>query len=287
VVAVDGKTLRRSADRTHGREAVHLVSAWATASQLVLGQAATAAKSNEITAIPRLLRLLVLEGCVVTIDAMGCQTAIAAQIRAQGADYVLALKSNQPTLLRTVQAAFADQDPTRPTPWVPAEQDQARTLDKGHGRLERRRYRALSDPDLLACLDPHGAWSGLRSVVQVQAERQRGAQRTVEARYYLASLPPAAATLGQAIRAHWCVENDLHWGLDVQFHEDACGVCVGDGAQNFAILRHLALNLLRQVRTHRGSLATKRFRAALDDTYLGCLLAGLAPTALPVPIPGT
>jgi predicted transposase YbfD/YdcC len=287
VVAVDGKTLRRSADRAHGREAVHLVSAWATASQLVLGQVATAAKSNEITAIPRLLRLLALEGCVVTIDAIGCQTAIAAQLHAQGADYVLALKGNQPTLRRTVHTAFADRDPTGPDPWRPAEQDQAGTLDKGHGRLERRRYRALSDPDLLACLDPAGAWPGLRSVVQVQAERRRGAQRMVEARYYLASLPPDAAALGQAIRDHWGVENDLHWVLDVQFHEDACLVRVGDGAQNFAILRHLALNLLRQERTHRGSLATKRFRAALDDTYLDRLLAGLAPAALPTTIPHT
>ena len=287
VVAVDGKTLRGSADRAHGRDAVHLVSAWATASRLVLGQEATTAKSNEITAIPRLLRLLALEGCVVTIDAMGCQTAIAAQVQAQGADYVLALKGNQPTLLRTVRAAFAAQDPPDPAPWRPAEQDQAQTLDKGHGRLERRRYRALSDPDLLACLDPTGAWPGLRSVVQVQAERRRGEQRTVEARYYLASLPPDAAALGQAIRDHWGVENDLHWVLDVQFREDACVVRVGEGAHTFAILRQLALNLLRQERTHRGSLATKRFRAALDDTYLGRLLAGLAPAALPSSAPGT
>src|SRR5438552_9481120 len=171
-VAVDGKTLRRSADRTRGRDALHLVSAWATASGLVLGQEATAAKSNEITAIPRLLELLVLDGCVVTIDAMGCQTAIAAQVQAQGADYVLALKGNQPTLARTVRTAFADRDPTGPDPWVPAEQDAAETLDKGHGRLERRRYRALSDPDLLTCPEPTGASPGLRSVVPDPAERR-------------------------------------------------------------------------------------------------------------------
>jgi predicted transposase YbfD/YdcC len=287
VVAVDGKTLRRSADRAHGRGAVHLVSAWATATRLVLGQEATAAKSNEITAIPRLLRLLDLAGCVVTIDAMGCQTAIAAQIHAQGADYVLALKGNQPTLLRTVVAAFAAPEPAGPEPWGPAEQDTAQTLDKGHGRLERRRYRALSDPDLLACLDPQAAWPGLRSVVQVQAVRRAGAQRTVEARYYLTSLPPDAAALGQAIRQHWGVENDLHWVLDVHFREDASLVRNGDGAQNFAVLRHLALNLLRQEPTHRGSLATKRFRAALDDTYLGRLLAGLSPAAPPSLVPGT
>ena len=282
VIAVDGKTLRRSADRTRGREALHLVSAWATASGLVLGQEATAAKSNEITAIPRLLRLLVLEGCVVTIDAMGCQTAIAAQIHEQGADYVLALKGNQPTLERTVRTAFADRDPSGPDPWVPAEQDAAETLDKGHGRLERRRYRALSDADLLACLDPIGAWPGLRSVVQVQATRRQGEQRTVESRYYLSSLAPDATVLGQAIRQHWAVENCLHWVLDVLFREDACSVRVGDGAHNLALVRQFALNLLRQERTHRGSLATKRFRAALDDAYLRRLLAGLAP-ATPAP----
>ena len=279
VIAVDGKTLRRSADRGHGGAAVHLVSAWATASQLVLGQEATAAKSNEITAIPRLLRLLQLEGCVVTIDAMGCQTAIAAQVQAQGADYVLALKGNQPSLERTVPTAFADRAPAAADRWMPATEDTAETLDKGHGRLERRRYLALSDPDLLACLDPNGAWPGLRSVVQVQAERRRGEQRSVETRYHLSSLPPDAAVLGQAIRQHWQVENNLHWVLDVLFHEDACTVRVGHGAHHFAILRQLALNLLRQERTHRGSLATKRFRAALDDSYLGRLLAGLAPPA--------
>ncbi len=253
VIAVDGKTLRRSADRDHGRAAVHLVRAWATASQLVLGQEATAAKSNEITANPRLLRLLHLEGCVVTIDAMGCQTAIAAQVQEQGADYLLALKGNQPPLKRTVQTAFADRDPVAMERWEPAAEDTIHTLDKGHGRVERRRYHALSDPDLLACLDPGGAWPGLRSVVQVQAERRGGAQRSSDTRYYLTSLPPDAAILGQAIRQHWQVENNLHWVLDVLFHEDACSVRVGDGAHNLAILRQLALNLLRQERTHRAA----------------------------------
>lgn len=276
VVAVDGKTLRGSADRSQGQAALHLVSAWATASGLVLGQAATDAKSNEITAIPHLLRLLALEGCVVTIDAMGCQRAIAAQLHAQGADYVLALKANQPTLHATVVAAFTNARATGPDAWHPVEQDGSQTLDKGHGRVERRRYTALSDPDLLACLDPAGAWPGLRSVVEVQAERRQDAPPTTERRYYLSSLPPDAALLGQAIRGHWGVENRLHWVLDVQFREDASTVRVGDGAHTFAVLRHLALNLLRQDRSVRGSLATKRFRAALDDTYLQRLLAGLA-----------
>jgi predicted transposase YbfD/YdcC len=282
VVAVDGKTSRGSGRRARGEHPLHLLSAWATASGLVLGQEATDVKSNEITALPRLLRLLALEGCVVTIDAMGCQSAIAAQIVEQGADYVLALKANQPTLHATVVAAFADAQRGGRDGWTPAVQDQARTWDKGHGRLERRRYTALSDPDLLACLDPTGAWPSLRSVVQVEAERRGGEQHRGETRYYLSSLPPDAALLGQVIRAHWQVENCLHWVLDVQFHEDASHVRVGHEAQNFALLRHFALNLLRQDTSVRGSLAAKRFRAALDHAYLLRLLAALAPTPAPL-----
>ena len=283
VVAVDGKTLRGSADRSRGQAALHLVSAWATASGLVLGQEATDAKSNEITALPRLLRLLALDGCVITIDAMGCQRAIAAQVQEQGADYVLALKGNQPILHQTVVAAFAAVQAATPGPWQPAVQETATTLDKGHGRLERRRYTVLSDPDLLACLDPMGAWPGLRSVVAVEAERHPDAAPTVERRYYLSSLPPDVVLLEQAIRGHWGVENRLHWVLDVHFREDASPVRVGDGAQNFAVLRHLALNLLRQAGTGRGSLAAQRFRAALEPAYLERVLAGLIPSATAAP----
>src|SRR5262245_25744187 len=278
VVAVDGKTSRRSGKRARSEHPLHLLSAWATASGLVLGQEATDAKSNEITALPRLLRLLALEGCVVTIDAMGCQSAIAAQLVEQGADYLLALKGNQPTLHTTVLGAFADAQRAGRDGWVPAVQDHAQTWDKGHGRVERRRYTALSDPDLLVCLDPTHTWPGLRSVIQVEAERRHGEQRSVETRYYLSSLPPDAALLGQVIRAHWQVENCLHWVLDVQFREDACRVRVGHEAQNFAILRHLALNLLRQDTSVRGSLPAKRFRAALDHAFLLRLLDGLAHT---------
>lgn len=278
VVAIDGKTSRGSADRSRGQGALHLVSAWATASGLVLGQEATDAKSNEITAIPHLLRLLALEGCVVTIDAMGCQRTIAAQLQKQGADYVLALKGNQPTLHATVVAAFAEAHAPASGTWQPVEQDATQTLDAGHGRVERRRYTALSDPDLLACLDPTGAWPGLRSVIEVHTERRADAPTPTERRYYLSSLPPAAVVLGQAIRAHWGVENRLHWVLDVQFREDASTVRVGDGAHSFTVLRQLALNLIRQECTVRGSIASKRFRAALDDTYLARLLAGLAPS---------
>src|SRR5215218_9071662 len=183
VVAIDGKTSRGSADRSRGQAALHLVSAWATASGLVLGQEATDAKSNEITAIPRLLRLLALDGCVVTMDAMGCQRTIAAQLQEQGADYVLALKGNQPTLHATVAAAFAETHTTAAGAWQPVEQDAAQTLDGGHGRVERRRYTALSDPDLLACLDPTGTWPGhgaseRAALLSGQSAPRRGAARS-------------------------------------------------------------------------------------------------------------
>jgi predicted transposase YbfD/YdcC len=276
LVAVDGKTLRGSHDRAHGQAPLHLVSAWAAASGLVLGQVAVDDKSNEITAIPTLLRLLDLEGCLVTIDAMGCQTAIAAQIVEQGGDYVLALKDNQPTLHQEVQHTFAQARADDFAVYAPTDYDYARTVDSDHGRLEIRRHWTLHDPELLAHLDPEGRWARLRGVGLVEAERQVGATVTVEQRYYLLSAPLRAAALGQAVRSHWGIENRVHWVLDVSFHEDACRVRADHGPQNLAVLRHLALNLLRQERSRRGSIATKRFAAALDETYLARILAGVA-----------
>ena len=269
VVAVDGKTLRRSHDRQQGKAALHLVSAWASATDLVLGQVATDQKSNEITAIPVLLRLLALEGCTVTIDAMGCQTAIAAQLVEQRADYVLALKDNHPTLHERARLAFDDARAGRTT--TPAELDQARSLDKDHGRIEQRRCWALGGPDYLAYLDPTRVWAGLQSVALIESTRRIGDQVSLERRYYLSSLPPDAAVLGQAIRAHWGIENRLHWVLDVAFREDDSRFRSGDGPENLAIVRHVALNLLRR-EPGRASTAKKRFRAALDDRYLRTLL---------------
>ena len=274
VVAIDGKTARRSHDRGKGTAALHLVSAWATASGLVLGQVATDDKSNEITAIPALLRLLDLEGCTVTIDAMGCQTAIAEQVVAGGAGYVLALKDNHEALHARARLAFADARAAAGTTLAPTDLDAARTVDKGHGRLEVRRCWAFGDPEYLRYLDPDRAWPDLRSVALVEAERRVDGAVTVEARYYLSSLPPDAAALGQAIRRHWEVENRLHWVLDVAYREDASRARTGHAPENLAILRHLALNLLRRDPT-TGSIATKRFRAALDTTYLRTILRGL------------
>jgi predicted transposase YbfD/YdcC len=276
VVAIDGKTARRSHDRGTGQEALHLVSAWATTSGLVLGQVATDAKSNEITAIPVLLRLLDLAGAVVTTDAMGCQTAIATQIVEQRADYVLALKDNHERLHDRVTRAFADADAAAGTALPLGDLPADTTTDKGHGRLEQRRCRAIDDPAYLAYIDPDHAWSDLHSVVCIESTRRIGEAVSIEARHYLSSLPADATALSAAIRSHWGIENRLQWVLDVAFREDDCRVRVGHAPENFAILRHIALNLLRQDRSPKGSAPTKRFRAALNDRYLRSLLNGLS-----------
>ena len=276
VVAVDGKTLRRSHDRSGGKDALHLVSAWATASGLVVAQVTTDAKSNEITAIPTLLRLLDLEGATVTIDAMGCQTAIAAQIVEQGADYVLALKDNHEKLHDRVKRAFADADAAAGTALPLADLVPHTAHDKGHGRIEHRRCLAIGDPDYLAFIDPDDAWPNLKSVVRIESTRRVGTTVSTEARHYLSSRPAAARALGAAIRSHWGIENRLHWVLDVAFREDDCRVRVGHAPENLAIVRHFALNLLRQEPSRRASVATKRLCAALDDSYLRSVLNGLS-----------
>lgn len=276
VVAIDGKTLRRSHDRSSGKEALHLVSAWAATSELVLGQVATDAKSNEITAIPVLLRLLDLEGAVVTTDAMGCQTAIATQIVEQHADYVLALKDNHEKLHDRVTRAFADADAAAGTTLPLGDLPADTTTTKGHGRIEQRRCRAIGDPAYLAYIDPDRAWPHLKSVVCIESTRRIGDTVSIEARHYLSSLPADAAVLARTIRRHWGIENRLHWVLDVAFREDDCRVRVGHAPENFAILRHIALNLLRQDRSSKGSVPAKRFRAALNHLYLRSILDGLS-----------
>lgn len=263
IIAIDGKTVRRSHDRANGQGPLHLVSAWATANHLVLGQLAVAAKSNEITAIPALLELLRLENCIVTIDAMGCQTAIAATIQARGGDYVLALKSNHGTLHELVALHFAGQ----------AAPDTAglatvRTVDKQHGRLEIRTCMVDDDPAVLAWLDPNGVWSGLRSIAMVRAERRIGATCTTETRYYLSSLPGDAAHVAHAVRAHWSIENRLHWVLDMAFREDESRVRTGNAAENLAVLRHIALNLLRRETSAKVGVKAKRLMCGWDQTYL-------------------
>lgn len=270
VVAVDGKTLRRAHDAAQGKAALVLVSAWAEANRLVLGQVAVAPGSNEIPAIPALLEQLALAGSVVTVDAIGCQSAIAAQITAQDADYVLALKENQPTLWAAVATAFRE---GQARGYAAGPVDHRRTAEKNHGRIEVRDVWALEDPALIAYLDPRGAWPRLRSVAMVVAERRVGTERSRETRYYLSSLPGDAARLGDAVRGHWGIENRLHWVLDIAFREDESRVRHGHADQNLAVLRRLALNLLRQETTARMGVKAKRLKAGWDETYLLKLLA--------------
>lgn len=270
VVAIDGKMLRRSHDAGQGKEALVLVSAWAEANRLVLGQVAVAPGSNEIPAIPALVQQLALAGSIVTVDAIGCQTAIAAQIVAQGADYVLALKENQPALHAAVAIAMRE---GRAGGFAPGTHHYRRTVEKNHGRIEVREVWAVEDPALVAYLDPHGAWPKLRSVAMAVSERRIGDEVSRETRYSLSSLPGDAALVGAAVRGHWGIENRLHWVLDIAFREDESRVRQGHADQNLAVLRRLALNLLRQDTTTKMGTKAKRLKAGWDDAYLLKILA--------------
>lgn len=270
VVAIDGKTARRSHDRRLGKSPIHMVSAWAQTNRLVLGQIKVDEKSNEITAIPALLRLLDVTGCIVTIDAMGTQTAIAEQIVAQGADYVLAVKDNQERLAVDVRATFTEAEQLH---FKHVPHDYAKTIDKGHGRIDTRECWTIAREDYLEALRTAGAWVGLRSVAMVRATRQVGQAITVFTRYYISSLDGHAARLLDATRSHWGVENDLHWTLDIAFREDESRVRVGHGPENLAVLRHMALNVLKQETTAKLGIKAKRLKAGWDEAYLLRLLA--------------
>jgi predicted transposase YbfD/YdcC len=265
VIAVDGKTLRRSHDRYIGKAAIHMVSAWASANHLVLGQRKVADKSNEITAIPLLLEVLALKGCIVTIDAMGCQKAIAQKIVTGEADYVLALKANQGDFHHEAVALFTYADKLD---FHKVRHDHHTTIEKDHGRIEIRHCWTVDDPAFLRALPEHEKWPNLNTLVKVEAERRWPHKTEREARYYITSLPSNAAKVLQALRTHWSIENQLHWVLDVAFREDDSRVRQGDAPQNFAILRHMALNLLMQESSLKGGIQTKRLKAAWDHSYL-------------------
>jgi len=268
VIAIDGKTLRRTFDTAADKAAIHMVSAWATAQGLCLGQVKTDAKSNEITAIPKLLNVLALAGRVVTIDAMGCQTAIARAIHAKGGDYVLSLKGNQTRLHDDIRTFFLDAEAHAfaGTPHTTAE-----TVDGDHGRIEVRRAWATDD---LAWLADRPRWPGLRSVLRVDAERTVGERTTCETRFFISSLPPDAATLARVARSHWAIENSLHWVLDVAMNQDKTRIRTGHAPENLAILHHIALNLLKQDRTEKLGIKNKRLAAGWDHDYLLRVIMG-------------
>jgi predicted transposase YbfD/YdcC len=275
IVALDGKALRRALNQDQNVK--YIVSAWAEGNGLVLGQLKVADKSNEITAVPELLRVLELSGCIVTVDAMGCQKKIAQEIVEADADYVLALKGNQETVHEEVKTFLDEtlaekQGPRLPgAPLSPAAAALAswETVEKDHGRLEIRRYFQSAQLDWFADL---AKWEGLRSVGMVEAIREIGGKKTVERRYFLSSLPLDAPLFARAVRGHWGVENQLHWVLDVHFREDQSRARAGFAAENLATLRRLALNLLKREKTKQRGIKGKQLNASWNHAYLLQLL---------------
>ena len=263
VVAIDGKTIRGSDDKASGIAALHVVSAYAAGNRLCLGQQAVSEKSNEITAIPALLKLLELKDCTVTIDAMGCQKAIAGVIIEKEADYVLMVKDNQQELRQQVEKVFTLNNKT--------EADV--TIDFGHGRIEQRTCQAI---DELVFLDGREEWPGLKSVAKIISERtdKRSGKKSTETRYYISSLPAKPKVIGKAVRNHWAVENNLHWTLDVIFKEDNSLKKKGNSALNYNIIAKMALTMIERETESKNSKPKKRQLAALDDDFRSKLLAG-------------
>lgn len=262
VVALDGKTVRRSYDTAQGCAALELVSAWARESRLTLGQAKVADHSNEIAAAPELLQVLALTGRIVTVDALNCQKETAAQIRVKEADYVLALRGDHATSHAQVQNFFHSVRGGRASGFTVSEY---RSLDREHGRIEERHYWHINAPDYL---HGFGEWGDLQSVGMVEAVREVKGRATTEQRYYLSSLPVAAEKFSAAVRGHRAIGDSCHWVLDVVFGEDDSRVRVGHAAENFALVRRMANNLSQQERTLKRGVKTKRLKAAPDERYL-------------------
>jgi predicted transposase YbfD/YdcC len=274
IVAIDGKALRRALRK--GQSTQYIVNAWAHQNGLVLGQLKVADKSNEITAVPQLLRVLELAGCIVTVDAMGCQKKIAQEIVEADADYVLALKGNQETVHQEVKsylddaiACQAHRPPRQPAANELRELDYLQTVEKDHGRIETRRY---WQSDRLAWFADRGKWEKLTSVGAVESVREVEGEITTERRYYLSSLPRGVQRFATAVRGHWGVENQLHWVLDVSFGEDQSRARTGYAAENLATLRRLALNVLRRETTKKRGIKGKQKCAGWDHAYLLRLL---------------
>jgi predicted transposase YbfD/YdcC len=268
VIAIDGKTLRRSFDAASSKAAIHMVSAWATANHISLGQVVVHEKSNEITAIPKLLEMLEISGCLVTIDAMGCQTEIARQIVAGGADYVLAVKGNQPTLHQAIEQFF---DKSLEDDFAQTKVRRHQTKEKGHGREEERYYYLCPVPEDL----PDGSrWAGLKAIGLAISATQRGDKECNEVRYYILSKYLSGRRFAEAVRDHWGIENRLHWQLDVTFQEDQCRIRKGHADANFSSLRRTALSLLKAESSLKVGIKNKRLVAGWDEGYLEKVLLG-------------
>jgi predicted transposase YbfD/YdcC len=266
VIAIDGKTLRRSYQKKGAKAPIHMVSAFAARQRLVLGQVKVAEKSNEIVAIPKLLAMMEIEGAIVTIDAMGCQRDIAGQIVGQKADYVLALKGNQGTLREDVEVFAAEQ---KAKGFKDTKVSRHETVDGDHGRIETRTYTVIHD---VAWLQDRHDWPGLRGVLMVESTREIGEKIEQETRFYITSLVWLADQLGPVVRSHWAVENSLHWVMDMIFRDDECRVRTDHAPANFTTLKHMALNLIRKA-PGKDSLRLKRKVAAWDDDFLASLIA--------------
>jgi predicted transposase YbfD/YdcC len=266
LIAIDGKTSRRSYKKKSANDAIHVVSAFAARQRLVLGQTKVDEKSNEIVAIPKLLNMLSLEGAIVTIDAMGCQKEIAKQIVNKNADYVLALKGNQGALREDVELFAAEQ---KANGFKDTAVSQHETVDGDHGRIETRKYTALHD---ISWLQERHDWVGLNAIVMVESTRETGSKIETETRFYITSLTDTAERIASAVRGHWAVENSLHWVMDMVFRDDDCRVREGNAAANFVTLKHMAHNLARRA-PGKMSIRARRKAAAWDDEYLLSLAA--------------
>lgn len=265
VVAIDGKTVRRSGQKSRGKAPIHMVSAFAARQRLVLAQVKVADKSNEIVAIPKLLKMLAIEGAIVTIDAMGCQREIARTIIDKKADYLLALKGNQGSLRKDVELFAAEQ---KANGFANTQVTQDTTLDGEHGRIETRTTTVIHNVEWLQ--ERHN-WPGLQSVVMVESERDLGEKIEKETRFYLTSLVMAAALLGPVVRSHWAIENSLHWVMDMIFRDDECRVRTNHAPANFTTIKHIAHNLIRRA-SSQDSLRMRRKVAAWDDNFLASLV---------------
>lgn len=271
VIGIDGKQMRGSQDLRHGKRAIYMVSAWAEQNHLVLGQRKVAEKSNEITAIPELLRLLEIKGCIVTIDAIGTQTKIAKHIIQAEGDYLLAVKHNQGKLYRDLEMLFSydQQQGFQDAPY-----DYAKEVKKGHGRIDVRECWVTSDPEYLASVSSAHKWISLQSLVMIVRRRIIDGEETVKTRFYISSLEANAKRILKATRQHWGIENGLHWVLDVAFNEDRSRVRKDHAPANLAVLRHMAVNLLKQETSAKGGIKAKRLQAGWNQDYLLKVLSG-------------